>query len=108
MDVAFAASRKGRREINELHVPLGVPVKLTMTSEDVIHDFYVPAFRIKKDVLPGRYTSIWFQATKLGKFHFFCAQYCGTGTCRNDWLGLRDDARRLRSVAWPGARRANP
>jgi cytochrome c oxidase subunit 2 len=69
---------EGLREINELHVPLGVPVKLTMTSEDVIHDFYVPAFRIKKDVLPGRYTSIWFQATKLGTFHFFCAQYCGT------------------------------
>jgi cytochrome c oxidase subunit 2 len=68
---------EGPREINELHVPLGVPVKLTMTSEDVIHDFYVPAFRIKKDVLPGRYTSIWFQATQTGKFHFFCAQYCG-------------------------------
>jgi cytochrome c oxidase subunit 2 len=69
---------EGPREINELHVPLGVPVKLTMTSEDVIHDFYIPAFRIKKDVLPGRYTSIWFQATKLGTYHFFCAQYCGT------------------------------
>lgn len=68
---------EGPREINELHVPIGVPVKLTMTSEDVIHDFYVPAFRVKKDVLPGRYTSIWFQATETGKFHFFCAQYCG-------------------------------
>ena len=68
---------EGPREINELHVPLGVPVKLTMTSEDVIHDFYVPAFRVKKDVVPGRYTSIWFQATQTGKFHFFCAQYCG-------------------------------
>jgi cytochrome c oxidase subunit 2 len=52
-------------------------VKLTMTSEDVIHDFYVPAFRVKKDVLPGRYTSLWFEATKLGTFHLFCAQYCG-------------------------------
>src|ERR1700689_4075855 len=68
---------EGVREINELHVPEGVPVKLTMTSEDVIHDFYVPAFRIKKDVIPGRYSSIWFQATQTGKFHFFCAQYCG-------------------------------
>ncbi len=68
---------EGPREINELHVPIGVPVKLTMTSEDVIHDFYVPAFRVKKDVLPGRYSSIWFQATQTGKFHFFCAQYCG-------------------------------
>lgn len=68
---------EGPREINELHVPVSVPVKLTMTSEDVIHDFYVPAFRVKKDVLPGRYSSIWFQATKTGAYHFFCAQYCG-------------------------------
>ena len=68
---------EGQREINELHVPLGRPVKLTMTSEDVIHDFYVPAFRVKKDVLPGRYTTLWFQATKLGTFQLFCAQYCG-------------------------------
>ena len=68
---------EGQREINELHVPLGRPVKLTMTSEDVIHDFFVPAFRVKKDVLPGRYTSLWFSATKVGTFHLFCAQYCG-------------------------------
>jgi cytochrome c oxidase subunit 2 len=68
---------EGQREINELHVPLGRPVKLTMTSEDVIHDFFVPAFRVKKDVLPGRYTMLWFEATKLGTFHLFCAQYCG-------------------------------
>src|SRR5271169_2324326 len=68
---------EGQREINEVHVPLGRPVKLTMTSEDVIHDFFVPAFRVKKDVLPGRYTTLWFQATKLGTFHLFCAQYCG-------------------------------
>ena len=68
---------EGQREINEVHVPLGRPVKLTMTSEDVIHDFYVPAFRVKKDVLPGRYTSLWFEPTKTGTFHLFCAQYCG-------------------------------
>src|SRR5260370_760222 len=68
---------EGQREINEVHVPLGRPVKLTMTSEDVIHDFFVPAFRVKKDVLPGRYTTLWFQATKVGTFHLFCAQYCG-------------------------------
>lgn len=68
---------EGPREINELHVPVGVPVKLTMTSEDVIHDFYIPAFRIKHDALPGRYSTIWFQATQIGTFHFFCAQYCG-------------------------------
>jgi len=68
----------GQREINELHVPLGRAVKLIMTSEDVIHDVFVPAFRIKADVLPGRYTNIWFQATKPGRYHLFCAEYCGT------------------------------
>lgn len=69
---------EGPREINELHVPVGVPVKLTMTSQDVIHDFYIPAFRVKKDVLPGRFTSLWFRATQTGTYHLFCAQYCGT------------------------------
>ncbi|MHB8652671.1 MAG: cytochrome c oxidase subunit II [Terriglobia bacterium] len=68
---------EGPREINELHVPVGRPIKLTLTSEDVIHDFFVPAFRVKHDVVPGQYYSIWFQATKIGKYHFFCAQYCG-------------------------------
>jgi len=69
---------EGIEEINELHVPVNRPVKLTMTSEDVIHDFSVPAFRIKKDVVPGIYTTEWFQATKTGTFHLFCDQYCGT------------------------------
>jgi cytochrome c oxidase subunit 2 len=69
---------EGPREINQLHIPVGVPVQLTMTSEDVIHDFFVPAFRIKMDVVPGRYTSEWFQATKTGSYHLFCAQFCGT------------------------------
>jgi len=68
----------GQREINELHVPVGRPVKLLMTSEDVIHDVFVPAFRIKADVVPGRYTSIWFQPTKPGRYRLFCAEYCGT------------------------------
>jgi cytochrome c oxidase subunit 2 len=68
----------GQREINELHVPVGVPVKLTLTSEDVIHSFFVPAFRIKKDAVPGRYATLWFQATKPGRYHLFCAEYCGT------------------------------
>ena len=68
---------EGPREINELHVPVGAPVKLTMTSQDVIHDFYIPAFRVKKDVLPGRYTQLWFEPTQTGVFHLFCAQYCG-------------------------------
>ena len=68
----------GQREINELHVPLGARVKLTMTSEDVIHSLYVPAFRVKTDVLPGRYTQMWFEATKAGRYYLFCAEYCGT------------------------------
>ena len=67
----------GQREINELHVPVGRKVKLIMTTEDVIHDFFVPAFRTKADVIPGRYTTIWFEATKTGKYHLFCAEYCG-------------------------------
>jgi cytochrome c oxidase subunit 2 len=67
----------GQREINTLHVPLGEPIRLTMTSEDVIHSFYVPAFRVKQDVLPGRYTQLWFTATQLGEFPLFCAEYCG-------------------------------
>lgn len=69
---------EGQREIDELHVPMGRPVKLTMTSQDVIHDFFIPAFRVKQDVLPGRYTSLWFEATKPGEYHLFCSQYCGT------------------------------
>jgi cytochrome c oxidase subunit 2 len=68
----------GQREINELHVPVGRPVKLIMTSEDVIHDVFVPAFRIKADVVPGRYTHLWFQSTKPGRYRLFCAEYCGT------------------------------
>jgi len=69
---------EGRREINELHIPVGKPVKLTMTSEDVIHAFFVPAFRTKQDVVPGRYSTSWFEATKVGSYHLFCAEYCGT------------------------------
>ena len=67
----------GRREINELHIPMGRPVKLIMGSEDVIHSFYIPAFRTKMDVVPGKITNVWFEATKAGRFHLFCAEYCG-------------------------------
>jgi cytochrome c oxidase subunit II len=69
----------GQREINALHLPIGRPIQLVMTSEDVIHDFSVPAFRIKHDVLPGRYQSLWFEATIPGSYHLFCTQLCGTG-----------------------------
>jgi len=68
----------GTREINELHIPVGRPILLTMASQDVIHSLFVPAFRIKQDLVPGRYTHTWFQATKLGVFQLFCTQYCGT------------------------------
>ncbi|MEA2625347.1 MAG: cytochrome c oxidase subunit [Candidatus Binatota bacterium] len=69
---------EGQREINQLHVPVGRPVRLTMSSEDVIHSFFMPAFRVKMDVLPGRYTTAWFQATRPGTYPLYCAEYCGT------------------------------
>jgi cytochrome c oxidase subunit 2 len=93
----------GQTEIDELHVPVNFPVRLTMISEDVIHSFYVPAFRIKRDVLPGQYTTVWFEATKTGTYNFFCAEYCGTDHSRmlarvvvmdaaeyQSWLDSRD------------------
>ncbi len=68
----------GQAEINELHVPMGRPVKVTFTSEDVLHSLYFPAFRVKADAIPGRYSAVWFTATKVGEYHMFCAEYCGT------------------------------
>ena len=68
----------GQREINQLHVPVGRPVKLIMTSEDVIHNFSIPAMRVKADVIPGRFVQIWFEPTKPGTYRIFCAEYCGT------------------------------
>ena len=76
------AHTRGRREINQLHVPVGQPVRLRMTSEDVIHSFYIPAFRVKQDVLPGRYTALWFTPTQPGDYHLFCAEFCGTDHSR--------------------------
>jgi len=72
----------GKREINELHVPLGQPIRLVMISEDVIHSMFVPAFRVKHDVLPGSYSQLWFEGNRLGEFHLFCAEYCGTNHSR--------------------------
>jgi cytochrome c oxidase subunit 2 len=69
---------EGQREINELHVPVGRPVKVTITSEDVLHSLYFPSFRTKMDAIPGRYTQLWFEATKTGTYHIFCTEYCGT------------------------------
>ncbi len=105
---------EGVREIDELHVPVGVPVKLTITSEDVIHDFYIPAFRVKKDAVPGRYSSIWFQATEVGTYHFYCAQYCGTNHSQmigwvyvmspNDYTAWLAASENTESMAQQGAR----
>jgi cytochrome c oxidase subunit 2 len=72
----------GRREINQLHVPVGEVIRLTMTSQDVIHSFFVPAFRVKQDVVPGRYLSQWFETTRPGTYHLFCAEYCGNDHSR--------------------------
>ena len=69
---------EGKREINELHLPVNRTVALTLTSQDVIHSFFVPAFRVKQDVVPGKYTSEWFEPTRTGEYHIFCSQYCGT------------------------------
>jgi cytochrome c oxidase subunit 2 len=68
----------GQREINELHVPAGQDVRLVLASQDVIHSFFIPALRIKQDVVPGRYETMWFRADKTGRYHLFCAEYCGT------------------------------
>lgn len=68
----------GKSEINDLHIPVNRPIKLIMTSQDVIHSYFIPAFRVKQDVLPGRYTTLWFEATKTGEYHMFCTEYCGT------------------------------
>ncbi|WP_435007008.1 cytochrome c oxidase subunit II [Tundrisphaera lichenicola] len=84
---------QGRSEINEIHLPLGRPVRLIMTSQDVIHSFFIPAFRIKQDVLPGRLTSEWFEPSKVGRYHLFCAEYCGTEHSRmGGWAVVMEPA----------------
>ena len=106
----------GRHEIGDLHVPVGQPVQLIMTSPDVIHDYFIPAFRIKRDVMPGKYTTQWFTATKPGKYRIFCNQYCGTKHSEmggfvyamrpddyEDWLGAQNGTGQ-ESVAQTGAR----
>lgn len=83
----------GLREINELHVPIGRDIKLVLASEDVIHDFFVPAFRVKMDVVPGHYNTMWFRPTKTGRYHFFCSQYCGTNhALMGGWVTVMDSS----------------
>ena len=94
----------GRREINTLHIPVGQPIKLTMTSEDVIHSFFIPAFRVKQDVLPGRYTRLWFEATKPGKYRLFCTEYCGTEhSMMGGWVNVLSPAEYERWLAGEAA-----
>jgi len=95
---------EGRRELNEVHVPAGRPVRLLMTSADVIHSFFVPAFRVKQDVLPGRYTTEWFEATRPGRYRLYCAQYCGTAhSAMTGWITVLAAADYQRWLSEPGA-----
>jgi len=88
-----AQQPNGLKEINELHVPLGRNVRLILASEDVIHDFFVPAFRVKMDAVPGRYNTMWFRPTVPGRYHFFCSQYCGTNhAAMGGWVTVMEPA----------------
>ena len=88
----------GQHEINALHVPTGQPIQLTMISQDVFHSFSIPDFRIKREVIPGRYSTVWFEATTPGTYHIFCTQYCGTKHSRHDRRGHGADSRGLQEV----------
>jgi cytochrome c oxidase subunit 2 len=113
-----AEHANGRREIDELHLPLGEPVRLVLSTEDVIHSFFVPAFRIKQDAVPGRYTSIRFTPTRVGVYWLHCAEYCGTDHARMGgkvvvmapaafarWLSTGDETRSLASQGFDLFRR---
>ena len=95
----------GQKEINELHVPVGRAVKLTMGSEDVLHSFFIPAFRVKADVIPGRYNVLWFTPTKPGRYHLFCAEYCGTK--HSGMIGWVEVMEPTDFQAWLGGGRAS-
>jgi cytochrome c oxidase subunit 2 len=99
----------GLREINELHVPVGRNVKLILASEDVIHDFSVPAFRVKMDVVPGHYNTMWFRPTKTGRYHFFCSQYCGTNhAIMGGWVTVMDPSDYAAWLSGSSGAEANP
>jgi cytochrome c oxidase subunit II len=99
----------GMREINELHVPVGRDVKLIMASEDVIHNFSVPAFRVKMDVVPGHYNTMWFRPTKVGRYHFFCSQYCGTNhAVMGGWVTVMDPSDYAAWLSGASGTDANP
>ena len=101
----------GLKEINELHVPVGRNIRLTLASEDVIHDFFVPAFRVKMDVIPGNnhYNTMWFRPTKAGRYHFFCSQYCGTNhALMGGWVIVMEPTEYAAWLSGSGAGEANP
>src|SRR5438477_9377756 len=99
----------GRREINELHVPVNRNVRLILASEDVIHDFSVPAFRVKMDVVPGHYNSMWFRPTKTGRYHFFCSQYCGTNhALMGGWVTVMEPSDYAAWLSGSAAGNVNP
>ena len=93
----------GQREINELHVPVGRPVKITLASEDVIHSFFIPAFRIKHDVVPGHYDTMWFTANQAGPLSLFLRRVLRHRALRHGRLGHRDEPSRLSRTGWPAA-----
>jgi cytochrome c oxidase subunit II len=99
----------GLKEINELHVPVGRNVRLILASEDVIHDFFVPAFRVKMDVVPGHYNTMWFRPTKPGHYHFFCSQYCGTNhALMGGWVTVMEPSDYAAWLAGSSGGEANP
>jgi cytochrome c oxidase subunit II len=99
----------GQKEINELHVPLGHDVRLIMASEDVIHNFSVPAFRVKMDVVPGHYNTLWFRPTKIGKYHFYCSQYCGTNhALMGGWVTVMEPGEYTAWLSGSSGTNANP
>ncbi len=91
--------REGQREINELHVPVNTPVRVLIASEDVLHSLYFPSFRTKMDAVPGRYTQLWFTATRTGTFHIFCAEYLRHEALGHDRTRRRHAAGRVSSLA---------
>ena len=104
-----AQQPNGLREINELHVPVGRNIKLTLASEDVIHDFFVPAFRVKMDVVPGHYNTMWFRPTKAGRYHFFCSQYCGTNhAIMGGWITVMEPTDYAAWLSGSSGGEANP
>jgi len=104
-----AQQPNGLKEINELHVPVGRNVRLTLASEDVIHNFFVPAFRVKMDVVPGRYNTMWFRPTVPGRYHFFCSQYCGTNhAVMGGWVTVMEPTDYAAWLSGSGGGQANP